>query len=395
MGNPSGMITTEQAFSILENAVSALNEIEVSLWDARNCVLAETIVSPISMPPFRQSNMDGYAVSLHDSLEYHHVGEVKAGDEELISLKPGEAVKIFTGAAVPDSAQAVIQIEKVSIFEKQLLLDGPLLPNTNVRPMGSQISKNDIALIKGTFLNPAGIGFLAGLGITSVNVIRKPSIGIVITGNELVSPGQPLPHGKVYESNAIMLHSALEKLDFDSVLLYEVRDDFESTKSILQKAIDENDVVLVSGGISVGDYDFTAKALEDFGVKTLFCKVNQKPGKPLFAGKHGNKIIFALPGNPAAALTCFYVYGLPTLQKLSGMEVNYGTTVQKVLSHDFRVSNVRAQFLKAVVMDDSVTILPHQDSSMLDSFALANALVYMPDGNYQKTKGDYVALYLI
>lgn len=389
------MITIEKAFAILEQSVPSLNEIEVPLWDARNCVLSQTIISPISMPPFRQSNMDGYAVSLHDFLEYHIIGEVKAGDHAVIVLQPGEAVKIFTGAAVPDSAQVVIQIEKVSISGNKLLLDKPLIPDTNVRPMGSQISKNDVALIKGAFLNPAAIGFLACLGITSVNVIRKPSIGIVITGNELVSPGQPLPHGKVYESNALMLHSALAKSGFDSVLLYKVRDDFESTKSILEKAIDENDVVLVSGGISVGDYDFTGKSLEALGVETLFYKVNQKPGKPLLAGKLGNKIIFALPGNPAAALTCFYVYGVPTLQKLSGLEVDYGTTVQKILSHDYHVSNVRAQFLKAVITGDLVTILPHQDSSMLDSFALANALVYMSDGDYQKLKDDAVAVYLI
>ena len=395
MGSPSAMITIEQAFSILEGSVSTLNEIEVSLWEARNCVLSQIIISPISMPPFRQSNMDGYALSLHDSLEYCIVGEVKAGDENIISLQPGEAVKIFTGAAVPDSAQAVIQIEKISLSGNTLLLDEPLFTDTNVRSMGSQIFKDDVAMSKGAFLNPAAIGFLAGLGIASVKVIQKPTVGIVITGNELVSPGQTLPHGKVYESNALMLHSALENSGFDSVSLYKVRDDFESTKTILKKAIDENDVVLVSGGISVGDYDFTGRALEDLGVETLFYKVNQKPGKPLFAGTLSNKFIFALPGNPAAALTCFYVYGLPTLQKLLGLEVNYGTTVQKILAHDYRVSNVRAQFLKAVVTDDRVTILSHQDSSMLNSFSLANALVYMPNGNYQKAKGDAVAVYPI
>src|SRR6187402_59756 len=183
------MIDIEEAFSILENAISPLKAIEVSLYDALNGVLSETIFSPIDMPPFRQSNMDGFAVALHDSLEYAIVGEIKAGDENQILLQPGEAVKIFTGAAVPDSAQAVMQIEKVSVNGNQLTLHESIATETNVRPKSAQISTNDIALEKGTFLNAAAIGFVAGLGFSAVRIYKKPTVGIVITGNELVQPG--------------------------------------------------------------------------------------------------------------------------------------------------------------------------------------------------------------
>jgi len=289
------MIKINEAFLILEDAISPLKETEVSLQDALNGVLSETVFSPINMPPFRQSNMDGFAIALHNALEYKIVGEIKAGDENQISLQPGEAVKIFTGAAVPDSADAVMQIEKVTVNGNQLTLHENILPETNVRPKSAQISINDQALQKGTFLNAAAIGFLAGLGFASVKIYKKPTVGIVITGNELVQPGNNLPWGKVYDSNSIMLQSALRNEHYESVL-YHVNDDFENTKSVLQKAISANDLVLVSGGISVGDYDFVGKALETLDVKTLFYKVNQKPGKPLYAGKLNEKIIFALPG---------------------------------------------------------------------------------------------------
>ena len=261
--------------------------------------------------------------------------------------------------------------------------------------MGSQIKVNQIALEKGQFLNAAAIGFLSGLGFSSVKIYKKPSVGIVVTGNELVKAGDVLSKGKVFESNAIMLQTALHTNHFETVTLYQVADDFENTKTILQKAISENELVIVSGGISVGDYDFVGKALENLGVTTLFYKVNQKPGKPLFAGKFKDKFIFALPGNPAASLTCFYIYVVPTLKKLAGISVNYLSNSTMNLAHDFEVNNVRDQFLKAVITEHEAQILPHQDSSMLDSFALANSLVYLPSGNYKKVKGDKVAVYFI
>ena len=389
------MIAIDEAFSILSKTIFTLPQATISLENALRYVTAETILSPINMPPFRQSNMDGFALSLHQELTYEIVGEIKAGDSKPIQLLPGQAVKIFTGAAVPDSAQAVIQIEKVTVNDIQLLLQEPVLPETNVRPLGSQIKKNEIALEKGTILTPAAIGFLAGLGFTAVNVYQKPTVGIVITGNELVAAGQRLAYGQVYESNAIMLQTALLEAHYNQVQVYQVDDHFDNTKSILEKAIQTHDVVLVSGGISVGDYDFVGQALQSLAVETLFYKVNQKPGKPLMAGKLKGTLIFALPGNPAASLTCFYIYVKPTLEQLSGIKTNYQTTIQKPLAHDYLVNNSRSQFLKARLSDDAVTILSHQDSSMLDSFALANALVYVPNGNYDLRQGDKVAVYLL
>lgn len=389
------MISVQDAFTILQNNLPALQLVEYPLIQARKHILAEEIFSPINMPPFRQSAMDGFALCLFEGLEYEIIGEIKAGDSHLVQLLPGQALKIFTGAAVPDSAQAVIQIEKVSEKDGRLYLEEQVKPNTNVRPIGEQISVGELALEKGTLLNAAAIGFLAGLGFTSVNVYKKPSVGIVVTGNELTKPGEPLEYGKVYESNGIMLESALKEAYFEKVTLYEVNDDFENTKNKLSEALSSNDVVLVSGGISVGDYDFVARALKELEVETLFYKVNQKPGKPLFAGKTKDKIVFALPGNPAAALTCFYVYVLPTLSILMGKAPNYNQSKPISIAHDYSVRNTRSQFLKANISNDEANVLSHQASSMLNSFAVSNGLVFVPDGTYELKKGDRVEVYLL
>jgi molybdopterin molybdotransferase len=389
------MVSVQDAFSILKNNLPAPQEIEYSLLQARKHVLAQTLLSPINMPPFRQSAMDGFALCLHEALVYEIIGEIKAGDTHQVVLLPGQAIKIFTGAAVPDTAQAMIQIEKVSVNEKQLVLEEAVQAGTNVRPIGEQIARGELALEKGTLLNAAAVGFLAGLGFTSVKVIQKPRVGILVTGNELVKPGFPLEYGKVYESNGIMLESALNEAYFDEVNLYEVNDNYENTRNKLQEAFLENDVVLVSGGISVGDYDFVAAALKELEVETLFYKVNQKPGKPLFSGKLKGKMVFALPGNPAAALTCFYVYVLPTLSILSGKSTDYNQAKSIAIAHDYKVHNTRSQFLKAHIVNGEAVILSHQASSMLNSFSVANGLVFVPDGSYELKQGDSVDVYLL
>ena len=389
------MVSVHDAFSILKNSLPEYKEVQYTLLQARNHVLSQAINSPVNMPPFRQSAMDGFALCLHDTLEYDIIGEVKAGDTHQMTLLPGQAIKIFTGAAVPDSAQAVIQIEKTSVKEGIVYLQEQPKSGVNVRPIGEQISEGDLALEKGTLLNAAAIGFLAGLGFTSVMVYKKPTIGIVITGNELVKPGSTLKYGKVYESNAIMLQSALSNANFDLIALYEVNDDFENTKNKLHDALSANDVVLVSGGISVGDYDFVARALKELEVETLFYKVNQKPGKPLFTGKLQDKIIFALPGNPAACLTCFYVYVLPTLLILSGKATHYNPSKRISLAHNYSVCNTRSQFLKASIVNDEATVLSHQNSSMLNTFSLANGLLYLSEGEYELEKGAKVDIYHI
>lgn len=390
------MISVKEAINIVGTQAKSLGEPELrKVQLTLNYVLFEDVFSPINMPPFRQSAMDGYALNLHESLSYNVTGEVKAGDGHQPVLKIGEAIRIFTGAPVPDSATAVIMQEKTQVENSHLVIDESVMPNANIRPLGEQVHQGDCALKKGTKLTAAGIAYLASLGITEVKVYKKPSVAIVVTGNELAEPGKPLSYGQIYESNATMLQSALQKVGYEDVSVHKVADDYQATLHLLDMVINGHDMVLVSGGISVGDYDFVGEALKELEVKELFYKVKQKPGKPLFFGKKQEKLIFALPGNPAAALSCFYVYVLKALEKRSGNEDFNLTKVKAKSLTTFHKKANRAQFLKATYKNGHVEILEGQNSSMLHTFALANALVYLNETDSLVALNDELNTFLL
>jgi len=351
----------------------------LTVVDALGSILAERVRSPLDMPSFRQSSMDGYAVRIHTEKSYRLVGEVQAGSPQNPKLKTGEAVRIFTGAPVPDDADAIVIQEKVQRTDDHIIVEHQPQQGHYIREVGEQIKTGDLALEKGTRLTPAGIGFLTALGLETVTVYQQPKIAIVVTGNELRAPGTPLERGEIYESNTAMLMAALQQDGFSDVSVHQVSDDFDATRKCFADLLVNCDVLLVSGGISVGDYDFVGKALAENDVNEIFYKVKQKPGKPLFFGKQKDKIVFALPGNPASALSCFYVYVLPGLRKWVGRQDIQLERKQSSLTAPFVSKSDRAQFLKAFAKADTVTILDGQASSMIHSFALANALVYVPE----------------
>ncbi len=383
------MTSVEQAIQLVNKYTKPTEKTTtIAVSASIGTVLAKDIVSPINMPPFRQSAMDGYALGSVEGKSFSLVGEVQAGDDRDPNIAKGEAIRIFTGAPVPSSAKAVVMQEKVTVDNNTVVLQEVASLNSNIRPEGEQIKKGEVALTKGTVITPAGIGYLATLGITHVEVYQKPSIAIIATGNELVPPGQSLQHGQIYESNSVMLSTALNASGFTHIEFYKVEDEYNATKTILDKAIQQYDVVLISGGISVGDYDFAGKALRDIGVEEIFYKVKQKPGKPLFFAKKESTTIFALPGNPASSLSCFYIYVIPALLKISGYAA-YGLQRSTAISDcTYIKKGERAEFLKATVKDEKVTILDGQASSMLRSFALANTIVYLPEEITEVALGD-------
>jgi molybdopterin molybdotransferase len=385
------MISIKEAItSIKLNVNPLLKKTTKSVEKAGGYVLFEDIYSPINMPPFRQSAMDGYALNLHDGLTYTLIGEVKAGDGHQPDLKIGDAVRIFTGAPVPDSANSIMMQEKVKSDGNFITIEHQISIEHNIRPFGEQVRAGDIALKKGTKLTPAAIGYLISLGIKTVSVFKKPNIAIVTTGNELIEAGQKLSYGKIYESNSKMLLSALYGLKFYDVTLHNVEDHYSQTVEKLNAVIDENDLVLITGGISVGDYDFVGKALKELEVEELFYKVKQKPGKPLFYGKKGDTQIFALPGNPAAALSCFYVYVYIALQKMMNRDILELPRIEAISKSNFEKKGDRPQFLKAIYKNGEVEILEGQNSSMLQTFALSNALVYAPETITKIVEGDSI-----
>ncbi|WP_299222171.1 gephyrin-like molybdotransferase Glp [uncultured Aquimarina sp.] len=382
------MISVSTALSIISKISYSPTIKTVALKDANGLLLGEDIISHIHMPPFRQSAMDGYALLLHDKNSYQIIGEVKAGDADNYSLEPGQGVRIFTGARVPDNANTVVIQEKVNRSENTITIDSEIHPNQNIRAVGEQIKKGDTALTKGTKLTPAGIGFLAGLGVTNVKVNVPPRVAIITTGNELITPGEKLTKGKIYESNSIQLETVLQQLHIKQITNYIVQDEYESTKETIRQAIENNDLVLISGGISVGDYDFVKEALSELHTEELFYKIKQKPGKPLFFGTNNKTMIFALPGNPASSLTCFYIYVLPIIQKMMGITTIGLSRTTKLIAKDFVKKGDRAQFLKAKVSGETVEILEGQSSAMLYTYAIANALVYIPEHVGSIEKGN-------
>ncbi|MDO6820907.1 gephyrin-like molybdotransferase Glp [Zobellia sp. 1_MG-2023] len=390
------MIDTTTALElVLRHGAYNTEFFEVDLKDALDYVVAKDVVSRIDMPPFRQSAMDGYALHVYDDFTYTVVGEVQAGDKNDPTLRKGEAVRIFTGAPVPTSANTVVMQERVTVEGNKIIIEEPPKVNLNIRPKAEQIRAGGIALNKGTTIKGVHIGFLASLGLTEITVFKKPSVAIVVTGNELVAPGTRLSYGEIYESNGAMLTAVLKELGYKNTSAITIRDDYDTTKNVLSDTLGKHDVVIVTGGVSVGDYDFVGKAFNAIGVQEIFYKVRQKPGKPLFFGKKEGTSIFGLPGNPAAALSCFYIYVYPLLKKYEGAKHMNLPTIFLPLLSDYTVRGTQAQFLKARIEGAGVRILGGQSSAMVQAFGDANALVCLPVNSMEIKRGQNVKTLLL
>lgn len=398
------MISVEEAKSFVSEHTPTLSTHRLTVSDGLGFVLAQDVVARIDMPPFPQSAMDGYALGgqsvscLNEGFpgasSFTVIGEVAAGSSNRFELNEGECVRIFTGAPVPASAYAVVQQEWVERNDDQITLMQQVNALMHVRPQGEQIQRGDVALQKGTFLNAAAVGFLAMMGVTEVEVFKKPKVALLVTGNELVKPGAPLEYGQIYESNSAMLIAALKDEGIDAECVA-VPDDFEQTKAAITQALFRCDVLILSGGISVGDHDHVGKALLDLGTTELFYKVRQKPGKPLFFGKKGEKLVFALPGNPGASLSCYYEYVRTAVRRMQQHPKPEQTVLRLPLTTDFINKGGRSQFLKAKIIDSKVELLTGQSSAMLSNFAVADALVYIPSEIAQLGVGELVEVHLL
>ena len=392
------MITVSDAKKlVLENAVS-LPPVKLSLSEAAGMVLAENIYASVNIPAYAQSSMDGYAF-IFDDLRSNSAltiqGEIAAGSSKDVVVSTGYAARIFTGAEVPSQADTVVMQEKTKVENDKLFIDDETLQRgSNVRSKGSEIMEGDLAVPKESLIMPATIGFLAGIGVTEVSVYPYPSISIIVTGNELVTPGQPLLRGKVYESNSYSLRAALKQLGVPGVNVYRAEDTLETVKQIMAEALQRSDVVFLTGGVSVGDYDFVAAAAEANGIEKVFHKIKQRPGKPFYFAKKGKQLVFGLPGNPASVLTCFYEYVEPALKKM--IHQNTGVqTVMAPLSTSFKKGAGLTHFLKGFYDGISVTPLHAQESYRLSSFANANCLIKIDEEVTSCDKGETVEIHLL
>ncbi|MDO9373985.1 MAG: molybdopterin molybdotransferase MoeA [Ferruginibacter sp.] len=391
------MISVAEAKKIILKNIPTPGGRQLQLSQAAGLVLAADIYSSLDIPAFPQSSMDGYAFCFADWQDNSPLmvnGEIPAGFGEANALLKQQAIRIFTGAAVPPGADTVVMQEKVSKSGNELLiLDEKITKGANVRAKGSEMNSGQLALASGSILTPAAIGFLAGIGVTHVTVYPKPAITIIVTGKELQQPGQPLAYGQVYESNSATLLAALEQLAISDVKVIHADDDLGILTSILGSAVGDSDIVLLTGGVSVGDYDFVLEASNLCGIDTLFHKIKQRPGKPLFFGRKEKKLVFGLPGNPSSVLTCFYQYVIPALQEFSRRK-NPVQIINVPSVSGYQKPSGLTHFLKAIYDGKTISLLGAQESYRLSSFAQANCLVELEEDTVLVSAGDIVQIHL-
>lgn len=391
------MISVEEAKRLILEQAKPLPVERKPLAMAAGYILGEDVYAKIDIPAFEQSSMDGYAIRFEDRfLTLTIQGEMQAGAGLQFALEPGYAARIFTGAPLPLGADTVVMQEKVTTGNGQLtVLDQQLTFGLNVRNKGAEVTAGVLAIEKGSKLTPAAIGFLAGIGETAAAVYNSPSVGIIVTGKELQQPGKELAFGQVYESNSYALTAALEQAQVNWINIYTADDDLEELTSVLQEALAGNDMVLLTGGVSVGDYDFVLRAAERCGITKVFHKVKQKPGKPLYFGKKNDQLVFGLPGNPSSVLSCFYHYVLPAVEKLTGYKSNGGLkVVDAVLTHGYQKNAGLTYFLKAHYDDGKVTPLSAQESFRMSSFAQANCMIGLEEEETEFAAGRTVKTYI-
>jgi molybdopterin molybdotransferase len=375
------MISVSDAKMILKKNISPLPSTVISIAEAIGFVLSHDIESGVDVPSFTNSSMDGYAFQYtEDRRSYKVTQSVQAGEISRTYLQTGEAARIFTGAALPPGADTVVQQELVKAVEDSIEFDqGCVSKGANVRLRGAQCSAGDVVVKKGSVVTPGLVGLSASLGIKSVQVYSPPSVGIIITGNELVEPGEFLPAGKIYNSNEPALLAYLGLLRIRNVESFRARDDRQELKKTLEHCLAKFDAVIITGGISVGDYDFVEAVLSESGAEILFHGVKQKPGKPMCAGRYEGKIVFALPGNPASVITCFNQYVKPGLLGMMGHANSFCEDSIIPLANEWQKKAGLTQILKGRIDSGKVNILAGQDSFNLLPFNEADCFVILDE----------------
>jgi molybdenum cofactor synthesis domain-containing protein len=307
-----------------------LGEEDAVLLEAYNRVLSQDVVSTLDIPPFNRSTVDGYAVHAEDTFGADEnqpatlkvIGAVSIGEEPKLTIAPGEAVEIVTGAPIPEGANAAVMIEDTEREDSDLHVFTPVKINENVMKKGSDIKQGAVVLKKGQVLGSSEIGALAALGLTSAKVLRIPMVAVLSTGGEVTDPGKPLPPGKIYDINAYGISTAVIESGGKPVYFGSVPDDKAALTKALQTAVTSTDMVITSGGVSVGPKDYTAQIVDSLGKPGIVVYgIAVKPGKPTTVGFIGEKPVICLPGHPTSALLIFYLMVKPLIQQLAGRPV--------------------------------------------------------------------------
>ena len=379
------MIGIDEALDAVLAEVRPLGAERVPLLEALGRACAADVVSPEAVPGFANSAMDGFALRGEDLAEgrreFAVVAEIPAGRPSARHLFAGEAAKIMTGAPLPPGADTVVPVELTVALEAGVLVTEPPAPGSNVRLAGEDLAPGDRLLGPGDRVGPAEIGLLASVGVETLSVARRPRVAILATGSELVAPGQPLAPGQIRNSNSFTAYAQVLEAGGDPILLGIARDDAAETRRLLAAAL-EQDVVLTSGGVSVGEFDFVKQVQEELGVERRFWGVKTKPGKPLAFGVRGGTLVFGVPGNPVASMVSFELYIRPAVLALQGRRDLYRPYVTAAAAEPVKAAKERAELRRCrlVRRGDAwrFTTTGPQGSGILRSMALAHGLAIVP-----------------
>ena len=384
-----GLLSVDEALGVLLAGARPVRESEeVPTMQATGRVLARPQSSTLDVPPMDNSAMDGYAVRIADGAKLKVGQRIMAGAVGR-ALEPGTAARIFTGAPVPPGCDAVVMQELCEVQGEIVLLKKTPRPGEWVRRRASDIAKGAQILAPGIRLRPQDTGLAASVGIQALPVHRRVRLGLFFTGDELVMPGDPLPPGRIYNSNRFTLNGLAQVYGCDALDYGIVPDTLEATRAVLKRAAAECDVIVTSGGVSVGDADFVKPAVEAEG-SLLMWKIAMKPGRPLAFGKVGEAAFIGLPGNPVSSFVTFLVFVRPFLLKTQGIAEVAPRAIAARADFDWAQPDARREFLRVKWnAAGGLDIYPTQDSAVMTSTAWADGLVDNPDG-HAIAKGDTV-----
>ena len=399
------MISVEDAQALVRRSIVQSNVRSIRLGAALGYVLAEEIDAKVDSPRFDTTSVDGYAV-YSETLASLGIGghlpvthEISAGDRSTRTLKPNETHRIFTGAPLPNGADAVIMQEDVDRHGKRATFNAIGKPGANLRRCGDEFRKGAKILDAGTVISPPVIGTLAAIGYSKVKVYARPKVVIVVTGNELRPPGSRLGAGQIYDSNSVSLCAALSAIGLSNIRVLHVKDNAERTKKAFTKALAKADFVIATGGVSVGDHDHVRDALSSLGVDEVFWRVRMKPGKPLYFGvqrarKGGPCYVFGLPGNPVSVMVGFALFIRGAIQQYTGVtaydEWQIARLRRSLKKQPGRTEYIRAKLLATSTGLVDVEPLDARESYMTSSMALADCLLEFPDEEERLDAGALV-----
>jgi molybdopterin molybdotransferase len=353
-------------------------------------VLAEPVSAVLDLPPFPSSAMDGYAVRARDAATPLPIAFRAAAGEDPPGLPEGHAAGITTGGVVPDGADSVVPVERAHERDGLLHVDGVVCLGDHVREIGSDLRRGAEVLPAGVAIVPLALAALSAAGIAEISLHRRPRVAVVVTGDELRTPPEPLRRGQIYESNGSFLRARSRALGAELVSVERVADSAEETRDAFARALETADLVLASGGVSVGPHDHVKPALRALGVRELFWRIALQPGKPAWAGELDGRLVVALPGNPLSVLAGFELLVRPALGRLSGLRQPVPTRLRLPLSEPVRRLADRMRAVPSVLEPSSVRPLGAGLSHQLGRAALADVLALVPAGGVDAPAGELV-----